>query len=42
MLSDETLGDITIEETNPVRKRIDQSVDKLLAVLFSKLRQTTQ
>ena len=42
MLSDETLGDITIEETNAVRKRIDQSVDKLLAVLFSKVSQTSQ
>jgi uridine phosphorylase len=42
VISDETLGDITIEETNAVRKRIDQSVDKLLAVLFSKVSQTTQ
>ena len=42
VISDETLGDITIEETNSVRKRIDQSVDKLLAVLFSKVSQTTQ
>src|SRR5262247_93270 len=42
VISDETLGDITIEETNAVRKRIDQSVDKLLPVLFSKVSQTTQ
>ena len=42
VISDETLGDITIEETNAVRKRIDQSVDKLLAVLFSKVSRTTQ
>jgi len=42
VISDETLGDITIEETNAVRKRIDQSVNKLLPVLFSKVSQTTQ
>src|SRR5262249_28520114 len=41
-ISHEALGDITIEETNAVRKRIDQSVDKLLPVLFSKVSQTTQ
>jgi uridine phosphorylase len=42
VISDETLGDITIDETNAVRKRIDQSVDKLLPVLFSKVSQTRQ
>jgi uridine phosphorylase len=42
VISDETLGDITIEETNAVRKRIDQSVDKLLAVFFSKVGQSSQ
>jgi uridine phosphorylase len=42
VISDETLGDITIDETNAVRKRIDQSVDKLLPVLFSKVSQTTK
>src|SRR5262245_50400213 len=42
VISDETLGDITIDETNAVRKRIDQSVDELIPVLFSKVSQTTQ
>ena len=42
VISDETLGDITIDETNAVRARIDQSVDKLIPVLFSKVSQTTQ
>ena len=42
VISDETLDDITIEETNAMRRHIDQSVDKLLAVLFSKVSQTTQ
>jgi hypothetical protein len=36
-MSDETLGDITIEETNAFRGLIDQSVDKLMSVLFSKV-----
>jgi len=42
VISDETLGDITIDETNAVRKRIDQSVDKLLPVFFSNVSQTRQ
>jgi uridine phosphorylase len=37
VMSDETLGDITIEETNAFRGLIDQSVDKLMSVLFSKV-----
>jgi hypothetical protein len=37
VMSDETLGDITIEETNAFRGLIDQSVDKLMSVIFSKV-----
>ena len=41
VMSDETLGDITIEETNAVRGLIDQSVDKVVSVLFSKVMSQT-
>jgi uridine phosphorylase len=37
VMSDETLGDITIEETNAFRGVIDESVGKLMSVLFSKV-----
>ena len=37
VISDQALGDITIEETNAFRGVIDESVGKLLSVLFSKL-----
>ncbi len=37
VISDQALGDITIEETNAFRGVIDDSVGKLLSVLFSKL-----
>lgn len=42
VISDETLGDVTIDGTNAVRRRIDQSVDRLGAVLFSKVSQSRQ
>ena len=37
VISDQALGDITIEETNAFRGVIDESVGKLLSVLFSKV-----
>ena len=37
VISDQALGDITIEETNAFRGVIDESVDKLISVLFSKV-----
>jgi nicotinic acid mononucleotide adenylyltransferase/uridine phosphorylase len=37
VISDQTLGDITIEETNAFRGVIDESVGKLLSVLLSKV-----
>ena len=37
MLSDQTLGDMTIEDTNAMRGLIDESVDKLIAFFFSKV-----
>jgi uridine phosphorylase len=37
VISDETLGDITIEESNAFRGVIDESVGKLISVLFSRL-----
>ena len=37
VISDETLGDITIEESNAVRGVIDQSVGKLVSLIFSKV-----
>jgi uridine phosphorylase len=37
VMSDETLGDITIEDTNAFRGLIDQSVGKLISLLFSKV-----
>jgi uridine phosphorylase len=40
VISDQTLGDITIEETNAFRGVIDESVGKLISVLFSKLVKT--
>ena len=37
VMSDETLGDITIEDTNAFRGLIDLSVGKLISLLFSKV-----
>ena len=37
VISDQALGDITIEETNAFRGVIDEAVDKLISVLFSKV-----
>jgi hypothetical protein len=37
VISDQTWGDITIEDTNALRGLIDDSVDKLMAVFFPKV-----
>jgi hypothetical protein len=37
VISDQTLGDMTIEDTNALRGLIDDSVDKLMSFLFPKL-----
>ena len=37
VISDQTLGAITIEETNALRGVIDESVDKLISVFLSKI-----
>jgi len=37
VISDETLGESTIEETNANRERIDDSVGKLVTFLFPKV-----
>jgi hypothetical protein len=37
VMSDETLGDTTIEETNAFRGVVDESVGKLMSVVFSKV-----
>ena len=37
VISDQTLGDITIEETNAFRGVIDESFGKLVSILFSKV-----
>jgi uridine phosphorylase len=37
VISDQTLGDMTIEETNALRGLIDESVDKVMSVLFPKV-----
>jgi uridine phosphorylase len=37
VISDQTLGDMTIEDTNALRGLIDDSVDKVMSVLFSKV-----
>jgi hypothetical protein len=37
VVSDETLGNLTIDETMALRGLIDQSVDKVMSVLFPKV-----
>jgi hypothetical protein len=37
VMSDQTLGDMTIEDTNALRGLIDDSVDKLMSFLFPKV-----
>jgi uridine phosphorylase len=37
VISDQTLGDMTIEDTNAMRGLIDDSVDKLMSFFFSKV-----
>ena len=37
VISDQTLGDMTIEDTNAMRGLIDDSVDKLMSFFFPKV-----
>ena len=37
VISDQTLGDMTIEDTNALRGLIDESVDKLISFFFPKV-----